>query len=74
MRTKTLNPATARPANAVHRITRSSPTRPACVVDGRMRSGRKIGGTGQRSQIIGNCAPPKPVTSLYQTGVIWTTV
>ena len=73
MRKLSLNPATARPANAVRPIVRPSRTRPACVIDGRTRSGRKVGGN-VRSNILGNCAPPKAVTSLYQPGVIWTTV
>ena len=73
MRNSIPNLATARPANAVRPIVRPSRTRPACVIDGRTRSGRKVGGN-VRSHILGNCAPNKPVTSLYQTGVIWTTV
>lgn len=71
MQTLTRNPATARP---VRKIETRTEQRPAFVIDGRQSRGRKVGGGGVRSHILGNCAPNKPVTSLYQTGVIWMTV
>ena len=67
--TKTQNPATARPAKPSRDSGCSS------VINGRKHQrGRKVGGFSPRSHIIGNCAPNKPVTSLYQPGVVWMTV
>ena len=69
MKTLTQNPATQRPVYPTRDSGCSS------VIDGRRHQrGRKVGGLSPRSHIIGNCAPPKPVMSLYQPGVIWETV
>ena len=70
--TTTQNPATQRPTRP------NFPTRDSgcsSVIDGRVHQrGRKVGGLAPRSHIIGNCAPNKPVTSLYQMGTIWMAV